>query len=280
MFAVSTFHMFGPPSGPGGQRHRGRRRPRTAPTRRPKNSAGLLAVPTHAEPYQQLLRDGEHVSRVTRLMRSQAGLHAHDVADILGLEGAKRDDDALRRATAAAPRSARDPPPQPLTSSGADNAPTWYTRLAAQRRAEARASQRAFDRVNRRAPNGTAGESVVERMTASLVIDMQEMYGIEPAPRALRSHEQRDVPHNYKLCLSDGGPPGGSSLPCPICRYTRDCESGKLPDVECSATACHARFHKRCLGSRTHERIMEKRGGTSCCPLCLSIFRFKVKTTA
>ena len=97
---------------------------------------------------------------------------------------------------------------------------------------------------------------------------------------AMRSHEQRDVPHNYKLCLSDGGPPGGSSLPCPICRYTRDRESGKLPDVECSATACHARFHKRCLGSRTHERIMEKRGGTSCCPLCLSTFRFKVKTTA
>ena len=73
--------------------------------------------------------------------------------------------------------------------------------------------------------------------------------------RAVRESEQAPVPLNYSIAMSDGGPPLGSQLPCPICLLTRTprADGGALPSLECTAPSCSAKFHPGCIGSRTHK---------------------------
>jgi hypothetical protein len=71
----------------------------------------------------------------------------------------------------------------------------------------------------------------------------------------VRESEQAPVPLNYSIAMSDGGPPLGSQLPCPICLLTRTprADGGALPSLECTAPSCSAKFHPGCIGSRTHK---------------------------
>ena len=63
----------------------------------------------------------------------------------------------------------------PLTSSSADNAPAWLTRLAAERREAARAQERDYYRLHARAPPRDPRQGDVNALTVSLIVDMREV---------------------------------------------------------------------------------------------------------